>query len=263
MASFLLTPNNYKIPQVPGKQALYEKYFFKLVVAVPGASLVRELNTRTERILKKYSDFTSYLYSRKQEQLAWYQRVQSWRSASDPWLEYQFSVFKNLNTDLILEMHELMKKQLSGKHRIDGSNHEIAFYFSDQPELERFLEHFPVKYQSQLLRVENTLLAAGDLQVNQRVVKRRKTLPYKIFIRDQKRVRDSHRAFLSYLESLGSVVEIPRKMKRDFSSTDPQPYYYGLYFYTSDVSVISFAELISPGIIGRVQEFVVAPKPQP
>jgi hypothetical protein len=261
MESYFLTPNNYEIPQVPGSQARFEKYFFKLLVSVPGASIVRELNTSSERILRRHDTLGAYIQLRKQEQLEWYQRVMSWRNQDDPWCNRQITIFQNLDPQLLLDMHALIQQKLCEKVRIDGSNHEIAFYFEDQDQLTAFLEKFPSRHEQLLIRVENSLMVAGDLQINQRVVKRRKTLPYKVFIRDQTRVRDSHRAFLKYLESLGSVVEIPTKMKKDFSSTDPQNYYHNLYFYTSDLSMVSFAELISPGIIGRVQEIIEAPKP--
>jgi hypothetical protein len=261
MASFLLTPSNHKIPEIPGSQARFEKYFFKLLVSVPGASIVREINTSLDRIMRRHDTLDAYIQERKQEQLAWYQRVMSWRTPSDPWCKHQISIFQNLDSELILSMHALVRKKLSKKVRIDGSNHEIAFYFEDRSQLDVFLREFPSKYEKLLIRVENSLMATQELKVNQRVVKKRKTLPYKIFVRDQTRVQDSHRSFLQYLESLGPVVEIPRKMKKDFSSTDPQNYYHNLYFYTSDLSVVSFAELISPGIIGRVQEIVEIPKP--
>jgi hypothetical protein len=261
MESFLLTPNSHRVPEIPASQARYGKYFFKLVVSVPGACIVRELSTSCDRILKRHADIDQYIDARRTEQIEWYLKVMSWRSQGDPWCEAQLAVFRKLDKDYVKIVYDLVSKNYSKKIRIDGPNHEIAFYFENRAELDRFLEKFPAKYQTKILHLENSLLLCTELQHNQKLVKRRKTLPYKVFLRDQTRVTDNHRKLLQYLESLGPVVEIPNKLKRDFSSANPQSYYHNVYFYTSDLSVLSFAEIIAPGILGRIQEIVEAPEP--
>jgi len=263
MASFLLTPSSPGIPEIPAHQSRFGKYFFKLVVSVPGASLVRELSTRIDRILRQYDSLDQYIVARCVEQISWYQRVMSWRSLVDPWCLEQICVFRTLDKEYIKSIYDIVNKKYSKKIRIDGPNHEIAFYFENRSELTVFLESFPAQYWDKILHLENSLMLATELQHNQRVVTKRKTLPYKVFIRDQTRVTDNHRKLLKYLESLGPIVEIPNKIKRDFSSVNPQTHYHNVYFYTSDLSVLSFAEIIAPGILGRIQEIVEAPEPQP
>jgi hypothetical protein len=262
MASFLLTPSSYGIPEIPGKQARFGKYFFKLVVRAPGASLVREFIARSDRILTKYENFDDFIRARASEQIDWFKRVMSWRpstSSHDTWCQDQIAIYNTLEPRLLNSLYDLVSGNYSKKIRVDGNNHEIAFYFEARSQLEEFLENFPAEHFNMIKHMENSLMLSADLQHNQRVVKKRKTLRYKIFIRDQTRVTDNHRKLLEYLESLGTVVEITNKLRKDFSSVNPQSYYHNVYFYTSDLSVLSFAEIIAPGIIGRIQEIVEAP----
>ena len=79
---------------------------------------------------------------------------------------------------------------------------------------------------------------------------------YKVIIRDGRYSSDVKENLLSYLDSL-----IPEHAQLSKSSremlTKSTPFVWNLYFYTDDSSVVTFINLIHPGMVSNCHELVV------
>jgi hypothetical protein len=230
-----------------------------LVMQVRGARFIREylyVRKCTESPLDKRK-FHLYVSDRAIDQIQWFERVKSWKFPGNTlWTDYQIESCKNLDLSYLELICSLLVEKQVEKCRIDSVNHEIRFYFADQSSLMTFLEKIPEKFHNCLLRLENSLLTSATIKPNQIIVKTRKTPRFKVFIRNQNQVDISHCQLLNYLRSQGDLVRIPAKMLETFSTENLKGYFYNLYFYTDDLSLLNFVQLIAPGIIGRIQEIL-------
>lgn len=100
------------------------------------------------------------------------------------------------------------------------------------------------KHQEDLLR-DNKILRKS----------RRNKYQYKIICRDGRVNPSTKKHLLDYLESLGDTVSIP-KCSKDMLNSNYSGFW-GVYYYSNDISINTFVELIHPGIISNVHEIVV------
>ena len=84
---------------------------------------------------------------------------------------------------------------------------------------------------------------------------RRNNYQYKIVCRDGRVDPTIKKNLLNYLESLGDTVSIPR-CSRDMLANNYSGFW-GVYYYSNDISINTFVDLIRPGTIANVHEIVV------
>lgn len=258
MDSYKSIQNNLEILQIPGKQVFYSEFYLKLKIQVPGAGFVKDFLKNQDAVLRKYQSFENFVTKRITEQIQWYQKVNTWNVAGSPrWSEKQIQQLKKVDTDFLNAIVLLVQTDCVKKTRMDGYNHDINFYFTTLAELENFLSKLPIQYQDKIVFLENSL--NSKVRPNQKLVKKRTTPRYKVHLRDQGKVTDAHRQLLKYLESLGETVVLPSKICREFAADSPHNYYYNVYFYTDNLEILSFMELIVPGIVGRTLEIIETP----
>lgn len=81
-----------------------------------------------------------------------------------------------------------------------------------------------------------------------------KDYSHKVVLRDRKLGTQVKRQILGYLDGLGDVVKLTPAVRRNFES--PGVWSIAAWFRTKDHSIISFLELMSPGIVSKCVEVI-------
>ena len=153
---------------------------------------------------------------------------------------------------VMLEHFSALKKNSKLKNRIEASTFSI--YSNDEAELKAFNDKIDPKYHSTLKSIScpkdsatQKLLEAGHI-----LSKNIKDYKYKVTFCDGKYDANAKKQLLAYLEGLGDVVSISKGTRR--SLDNGHNYTWGNYIHVNDTSVLSFVDLIIPGIVGKTHE---------
>jgi hypothetical protein len=140
------------------------------------------------------------------------------------------------------------------KFRIDDP--DIQIYASNSYVLELIasrLRTHEQKYIKAITYPENQNLV-DILNSGAILVKKKNNYTHKVMIKDGRYSIDIKKQVLSYLTELGDIVKLSngsRKMlEKPYTST------WGVFFYTNDVDITTFLELVRPGIISNIYELV-------
>ena len=80
---------------------------------------------------------------------------------------------------------------------------------------------------------------------------------HKVILRDGRYGSDIKEAILSYLNGLNvEIVNVPKSCREMFCKSSG--FVWNCYFYTNDASVVTFLNLIHPGLVSNIHELVVA-----
>ena len=145
-----------------------------------------------------------------------------------------------------------LKRKFKLKYRLEAS--KFCVYSNDESELKTFNDAILPQYQSTLLDItcpkdaaHCALLEAGHI-----TTKNTKGYKYKVTFRDGKYDANSKIQLVNYLDSLGDVVILSKATRR--SLVNGHAYTFGTYIHTTDPTILTFVDLIIPGLVNKTYE---------
>ena len=135
---------------------------------------------------------------------------------------------------------------------------EIQFYAETENELQHIANLLGPKYQNIILSVSGPSTdAVTELLKNGAIIHKKPGYKYKIVLRDGRCNVETKRQLLGYLESLGlDEAKISTGVKSMLSSSYDG--FWSTWFYANDEKIVTFLELIRPGIVLNIHPIVVA-----
>jgi len=232
---------NSKIKIHNTKKIYFGRYVYRLEIFCPGGRFIYDEHSSIRELIEQKQIFELGIYSR-----SWPSNYNHrHRKYIDQAAESQLETLKKLLTDSAIKIRvEEPKVQIYAESEQDLKNFIKKFSSEDQTRVSSIT--VPKDSKSEILLKENKIIRES----------RRNPYRYKVSMRDCRVDPGTKINLLNYLESLEDLVFLPRgpreMMKTPFSS------FWGVYFYTNDLSINTFVELIRPGIISNINEIVVA-----
>lgn len=134
----------------------------------------------------------------------------------------------------------------------------VSFYADSEQDLKNLLEMFEPRSRERL----KTICVPKDqrhieLLKENKILKtsRRINYNFKVTLKDGRLNIDRKLNILNYLNSLGDIVYLPPASIRMLENTYTG--FWGVYYYTNDISINTFVSLIQPGIVANVHEIVI------
>lgn len=127
----------------------------------------------------------------------------------------------------------------------------MSIYAQDESALYKILISSPLKERvTEFYRPENPE-AEKVLNQGEIIVKRNTEYEYKVVFREMYwgNVAEKNQIY-DYLESLGDVVKLTKSCRSTLASK--RSWFNSIYFYTKDPSILTFLNLISPGIVSGI-----------
>jgi len=234
MDTLYWTGLNPKISFLETSKAMYGKYLYRLTVIVDGACILRD---PTADIVKEVSNRN--LAARSMNYGG------SWRTV------------KRVSVDAIplLEKIRTARENHSDiKCRIEQDI--VHFYASDENELIKLSKD--ILYQDNdhfqfMMKPRNKTVA--DAMLDGKVL--RKTKPeysHRMVMRDGRYSEETKQNLLSWIDSMGDMVKIPRSL-RDNLEKLKHGYIWGGYIYANDPRLYVMVNMIDPKLVTRIEEF--------
>ena len=238
MDIFYWTQLNPNIEFSYTKKQYFKKYLFKLDVYAPGGrqidhsvSCVREaLDHR--RIRSKYYNYGG-----------------SWRD------QYDRQFLDHADADFLEQLRKIKRENKNIQVRVEEPS--LSIYAESIDDLKAVVAQFDtshVKYIERLTYPANDqqseLLKSGAI-----LVKKPQKYAYKVMLRDGRYSLETKTQILNYLDGLEDLVKVSKgsrdMLSRSFTSM------WGVFFYTNDPKVITFLNLLSPGLVLNIHELIL------
>ena len=152
----------------------------------------------------------------------------------------------------ILEHFRVLKGKYELKYRLEADNFSI--YSNDEADLKKFNDAIDPHYQCVLHEISCPKDAAHQklLESGHITSANKKGYKYKVMLRDGQYDANAKQQLLNYFDSLGDAVTVGKATRRSLSNG--HKYTWGNYIHTSDPTILSFVDLIVPGIVGKTHE---------
>lgn len=135
--------------------------------------------------------------------------------------------------------------------------HGISFFAHDEDTLKRIADRLLNKSAISRVYGPSSVETIKILDSDSIIVTRPTSFKYKVILRSGRFPVDVKKQVLDYLTSVSSSVNLnngPRKnLLKDFSSL------WGAYFYTNDLGIATFLQLIHPDLILKIHPVVYVP----
>lgn len=220
------------------KKKFYNTFLFKISYHVPGARIisyaknVANLSERcdvyNDRIINP-SSFYHYTHYRPH-----------YRPAD---LD-QLTIFYNLYN---AKLHDF-------KFRIESEN--IMLYSNSQQNFYELATDTLKNYQSSLTEI--SLIESDEaltlLDQGYTIVKKPTTYPYKVRLREGFQSHYERHGLATYLKNLGTEVKVSKHILQQLMSNNK--YFQGGFVYVNDPKLIDMLRLVSPAVVGTVNQLV-------
>jgi hypothetical protein len=152
----------------------------------------------------------------------------------------------------MLEHFRTLKNKYDLKYRLEAS--KFGVYSNDEAELKMFNDSVLPLYHNTLQEVTGPKDAAHRklLESGHITSKNKKGYKYKVTFRDGKYDANAKLQLIAYFDSLDGIVSIGKATRRSF--TNGHSYTWGNYIHTSDTSILTFVDLIIPGLVNKTFE---------
>ena len=215
----------------------YGKYLYKIIVYAPAARIIDSKSSDLQKAYEHRMYVNNHI------------RQSSWGYAYSRDVE---------NADIqFLNVLRHIKKNVSGiKLRIEEPR--VQLYAATEDELVNLvIDHLQpfVKYLESVAGPAND--ESADLLNSGAIIRKIDNgYSHKVLLRDGRYNADTKASILNYLESLGSdIVKLPQSGRNML--TKSSAYIWNLYFFTNDPSVLTFLNLIYPGLVLNCHELVI------
>lgn len=228
-----LIPN---IKIVPSTQLFYKQYVYRLeLLAYAGKCITKPTSVEETLAYRKVT------HRKINHGGSWNARItKNLKNADISWLKY-LQKFKQNNTNLKIRVEEPY----------------VQFYSEQENDLLEFARELPSKYKQYVTRIsrphsdqELDLILAGK-----KIVKKQPSYEFKICFRDGNYNHDVRCDVMSYLDSLGDLVRIPKHFREQF--TKLYDTVWDCYIYSNDIKLVTFLQLINPNLIRTIIEMAV------
>jgi hypothetical protein len=135
----------------------------------------------------------------------------------------------------------------------------VQIYAKSAEDLQNLVTtHFSNDQRHYVAAVAGPKDAAAEAALNSGAIIRRENngYRYKIILKDGRYTPGIKQSLLQYLENQGTEQVHLSKTAREMLSKTTS-FVWNLYFYCNDTSIITFLNLISPGIVSNYHELVV------
>jgi hypothetical protein len=216
----------------------YNKYLFKIVVYCPAARLIDDKGPMDEALEHRKNIYKHINHS-------------GW------WGHRHNRDLDHANIPLLETLRNIRRTHSGFKLRVEEPR--IQIYAATEKELINLVvDHL----QSFTENIETIAGPANDdcaeiLDSGAIIRKNANGYSHKIILRDGRYGTDVKDTILQYLQNLNiETVGIPASCQKMF--TKSSSYVWNCYFYTNDPSVITFLNLIQPGLVSNCHELVVS-----
>lgn len=231
------TQSNPKIKVDHTTKKYFGKYLYKLVIYAPGG-----------RLIDTKGDIPTAFEHRKN--LNRYVNAGYWGYRNNKELD-------NADLKFLDKLRDIKRNRVYDvKLRIEEPR--IQIYADNEATLANLVKNEFGKYLNYLELISAPADAEAESILNSGAIIRKTDVGYKhkVILRDGKYNHDVKTNILTYLNNCGAeVVGIPascREMLYKHSS-----FIWNCYFYTNDLSILTFINLISPGLVSNHHELVI------
>ena len=165
---------------------------------------------------------------------------------------------ENADVEFLTMLREIRHDRVMGiKLRIEEPM--IQVYADSDSALQTFVNtHFLNNQKNYVRSISGPIDSAAEAVLNSGAIIRKENngYQYKIILKDGRYTSEIKQSLLAYLENQGpEQVQISNSARLMLSKSTG--YVWNLYFYSNDISTITFLNLISPGIVSNYHELVV------
>ena len=231
---------NSKVKFQDTKKMYFGRYIYRLEIFCPGGRLIHENSGSSMQELIEQRQMLDLGVSKYPDHV-WKYRSRQINQADQSQLE----TFKSLLG------HQAVKLRVEEP--------KLQVYAECEQDLKDIIEKFDSKNRARILSISapKNSKAEGWLKENKIIREsRRNPYLYKVSLRDTRVDPGTKINLLNYLDSLEDMVFLPKAPREMMSA--PFSSFWGVYFYTNDLSINTFLELIKPGIVSNINEIVVA-----
>jgi hypothetical protein len=218
----------------------FGKYLWRMALSVPGCKLL----TRPE-----HWTFDDAYRMRKEYQ----QRILP-KLSVHPWWPRPQARVEDFDVDLLHRLDDI-QHEYSEQVRIRVEEPRMQFYAESEEVLKDIAQEITICYDV----IKDITGPASDTQADLLktgviLTSKAQTYQYKIIVRDGMYPEDVKIQLLNYLDSLGSEVEITAGCRKMLLK--PYPNVWGVYFYVRDEQLVTFINLICPGMVSNIHRLV-------
>lgn len=214
----------------------YRQYLYKLELDAPGCKSIHHESV-VDSLDKRSQDIRNSRYG-------------------GSWWDKQLKIYLNDADPVYLEKLQWIKHQFPNV-KLRTQEPYVTFYAYDEKTLKDIISKLDPKYYPYIKNVtgpKNNQLSEA-LASNATIVRKPPKYRYKVWFREKQFEMDCRNSIMNYLTSLDSdLVRVPdntyAQFRRDFN------WIWSCYFYTNDLGVVSFIQLMGPDIIREVSEQV-------
>jgi hypothetical protein len=231
----------HKIPKIqvePTLKQYYKQYLWKMTVYAPGGRLVQEPLSSDLATMLQYRRDSAKMYNHS------------------GWWGLKNNQLVNANLEL-LDIIRRIKNDSTYNVKIRVEEPSIQFYASDESELKKIatvLKPFlvvthiygPADDQSKELLESGVIIRKSPVEYR-----------YKVVCRDGRYPTGTKRQILNYLDGLGDTVKVLKGARKMLNNGFDHSW--NVYFYTNDISILTFINLIAPTLVSNIHELVVLP----
>jgi len=230
---------NPKITVEHTTKKYFGKFLYKIVVYCPAG-----------RLIDSKGDMLPALEHRK--------NIYKHISGSSWWGARQNKDIENADVSLLEILRNIrMNKLLGFKLRVEEPR--VQIYAGTEDELKNLIDSHLKNYQTQIESVSGPANSdcAKILDSGAIIRKIDNGYSHKVILRDGRYGSDVKETILNYLDGLQiEIVGVPKSCREMFGKTSS--YVWNCYFYTNDPSVVTFLNLIQPGLVSNIHELIIA-----
>jgi hypothetical protein len=217
------------------KKKFYNTFLFKMSYRIPGARIITYAKN-----LANLSDRYEVYNDRVDNPGMYYQIRPHYKKANLT----QLTVFYNLYA----------AKSKDYKFRIESET--IMLYSNSQEYLHDLATGALNDYRSSLTEVSLVESDAALTLLDQgyTIIKKHTTYPYKVKLREGFQALYERHGLATYLKNLGTEVKVTEYILSQLSSNNK--YFHGGYVYVNDPKLIDMLRLVSPAVVGTVDQLV-------
>lgn len=241
MDTLFWTTLNPNITVEETTKQFYGRFFYRLVINAPGARSIDAKVSINVALEQRRAYARSYNYGGSW----WGGRERALVDNADPVL-----------LNILKDVKQLYAEDI--RMRIEEPN--VQIYSEDL----QVLHTIAARINSATLMNDTALVsismprneAAKEMLRNGVIIKKNaQEFKYKIMFKDGRYSQTAKTQILNYLMSLEDTVKVPLSSQRMLTNTFESCW--GVYFYSKDVSIITFIKLIEPTIVSNIHELTV------
>jgi hypothetical protein len=174
------------------------------------------------------------------------------------WGNRSYKDLENADVEFLNTLREIRHDRSIGiKLRVEEPM--VQIYADSDAALQMFVnKHFSSNQKTYVRSISGPVDSAAEAVLNSGAIIRKENngYQYKIILKDGRYTPEIKQSLLNYLENQGpEQIQIPRSARNMLSKSTG--FIWNLYFYSNDANIITFLNLISPGIVSNYHKLVV------